>query len=79
MDFASLAAQLNAGTVLPELIVIATLLLVVVGDLIVGRTASSRWTPYVSLAGLLLRWSLFSINGTRPVQFRFSAVLMMTT
>lgn len=53
MDLASLAAQLNAGTILPESIVILTLLLVVVGDLIVGRTASSRWTPYLSIAGLL--------------------------
>jgi len=53
MDFASLAAQLNAGTILPEGIVIITLLLVVVGDLIVGRTVSSRWTPYIAIAGLL--------------------------
>lgn len=53
MDFASLVAQLNTGTILPELIVTATLLIVVVGDLIVGRSASSSWTPYVSIAGLL--------------------------
>ncbi|MCL6436035.1 MAG: NAD(P)H-quinone oxidoreductase subunit N [Leptolyngbyaceae cyanobacterium HOT.MB2.61] len=53
MDFASLAAQLNTEVILPELIVTATLLLVVVGDLIVGRAASSKWTPYVSIAGLL--------------------------
>ncbi len=53
MDFASLAAQLNTGIILPELIVTATLLLVLVGDLIVGRTASSRWVPYVAIAGLL--------------------------
>ncbi|MGA7934791.1 MAG: NAD(P)H-quinone oxidoreductase subunit N [Kovacikia sp.] len=53
MDFATLAAQLNTGTILPELIVTATLLLVVVGDLIVGRLASSRWTPYLAIAGLL--------------------------
>ncbi|OLP19240.1 NAD(P)H-quinone oxidoreductase subunit 2 [Leptolyngbya sp. 'hensonii'] len=53
MDFASLAAQLNAGTILPEGIVIITLLVVLVGDLIVGRT-SSRWTPYVTIAGLVL-------------------------
>jgi NAD(P)H-quinone oxidoreductase subunit 2 len=53
MDFASLAAQLNTGTILPELIVTATLLIVVCGDLIVGRTASSRWTPYLAIAGLL--------------------------
>jgi NAD(P)H-quinone oxidoreductase subunit 2 len=54
MDFASLAAQLNTGAILPELIVTATLLLVVVGDLIVGRTASSKWTPYLSVVGLLI-------------------------
>ncbi|MBW4581844.1 MAG: NAD(P)H-quinone oxidoreductase subunit N [Tildeniella nuda ZEHNDER 1965/U140] len=53
MDFATLAAQLNTGTILPEGIVITTLLIVIVGDLIVGRTASARWTPYVSIAGLL--------------------------
>ncbi len=53
MDFASLAAQLNTGTIIPELIVTATLLIVIVGDLIVGRIASSRWTPYVAITGLL--------------------------
>ncbi|HIK55415.1 MAG TPA: NAD(P)H-quinone oxidoreductase subunit N [Synechococcales cyanobacterium M55_K2018_004] len=52
MDFATLAAQLNAGTILPEGIVITTLLVVLVGDLIVGRS-SNRWTPYVAIAGLL--------------------------
>jgi len=34
MDFANLAAQLNAGTILPEVII--TLLVVLVADLIVG-------------------------------------------
>jgi NAD(P)H-quinone oxidoreductase subunit 2 len=52
MDFANLAAQLNAGTILPEGIVILTLLLVLIADLIVGRS-SSRWTPYFAIAGLL--------------------------
>ncbi len=52
MDFATLASQLNAGAILPEGIVIATLLLVVVIDLIVGRSAS-RWLPYLAIAGLL--------------------------
>jgi len=52
MDFATLAAQLNAGTILPEGIVILTLLVVLVGDLIVGRS-SSGWTPYAAVAGLL--------------------------
>jgi len=53
MDFSSLAAQLNAGAILPELIVTVTLLLVVVVDLIVGRVASSKTMPYVAIAGLL--------------------------
>jgi NAD(P)H-quinone oxidoreductase subunit 2 len=52
MDFASLVAQLNAGTIWPEGIVIITLLAVLTGDLIVGRS-SSAWTPYVAIAGLL--------------------------
>lgn len=52
MDLASLAAQLNAGTILPEGIIIITLLVVLTGDLIVGRS-SSAWTPYVAIAGLL--------------------------
>ncbi len=52
MDFANLTAQLNVGTIVPEGIVIVTLLVVLVGDLIVGRS-SSRWTPYVAIAGLL--------------------------
>ncbi|MBM0741638.1 NAD(P)H-quinone oxidoreductase subunit N [Phormidium sp. CLA17] len=71
MDFASLAAQLNTGVILPELIVIITLLVVIVGDLIVGRTASSQWTPYLAIAGLLsavgalyLQWDI-----TNPISF----------
>jgi NAD(P)H-quinone oxidoreductase subunit 2 len=52
MDFSNLAAQLNAGVILPEGIVIVTLLLVLLGDLIGGRS-SSRWTPYAAIAGLL--------------------------
>jgi NAD(P)H-quinone oxidoreductase subunit 2 len=52
MDFSTLAAQLNTGTVLPELIVIATIMMVLVGDIIVGRSASAKWTPYVAIAGL---------------------------
>lgn len=52
MDFATLASQLNAGTVLPEGIVVITLLLVLIGDLISGRSSAS-WTPYAAIAGLL--------------------------
>ena len=53
MSFAELAAQLNAGTILPEGIVIITLITVLMVDLIVGRT-SSRWTPYIAIGGLLV-------------------------
>ena len=53
MDFSSnIASQLHAGTILPEGIVIITLMVVLVGDLIVGRN-SARWLPYVAIAGLL--------------------------
>ena len=52
MDFANLVAQLNAGTILPESIVIVTLLGVLIVDLILGRT-SSRWIAYLAIAGLL--------------------------
>ena len=54
MDFSSnIAAQLNAGIILPEGIVIITLMVILVGDLIFGRN-SARWLPYVAIAGLLI-------------------------
>jgi NAD(P)H-quinone oxidoreductase subunit 2 len=52
MDFANLAAQLNAGIILPEGIVIITLILVLVIDLIAGRSAANG-LPYVAIGGLL--------------------------
>ena len=53
MDFSSnVASQLNAGAILPEGIVIITLMLVLIIDLILGRS-SARWLPYVALAGLI--------------------------
>jgi NAD(P)H-quinone oxidoreductase subunit 2 len=52
MDFANLSSQLNAGTILPEGIVIITLIGVLIVDLILGRT-SSRWIGYVAITGLL--------------------------
>lgn len=53
MDFSSsIAAQLNAGTILPEGIVTVTLIFILVGDLIAGRS-SARWLPYAAIAGLL--------------------------
>jgi len=53
MDFSSnVASQLHAATILPEGIVIVTIMAVLVGDLIFGRS-SSRWLPYLAIAGLL--------------------------
>lgn len=71
MDFSSnIAAQLNAGTIWPEGIVIITLMVVLVWDLIVGRS-SVRSLPYVAIAGLLL--SVFSLylgwDNPNPIGF----------
>ncbi|ADI64199.1 NAD(P)H-quinone oxidoreductase subunit N [Trichormus azollae] len=70
MDFANIASQLNAGTILPEGIVILTLLGVLIVDLILGRT-SSRWIGYLAIAGLFaaivalcLQW-----DATNPIGF----------
>lgn len=91
MDFATLAAQLNAGTILPEGIVIITLLVVLVGDLIVGRS-SSGWTPYVAVAGLLaavaalfLQWdntdtiSFLGGFNSDALSLVFRAIIALTT
>lgn len=51
MDVANIAAQLNAGIILPEGIVIATILAIIVIDLVGGR-GITRWLPYVAIAGL---------------------------
>lgn len=54
MDFASnFSAPLNAGLILPEGIVVITLLVVLIGDLILGRNAA-RGLPYIAIGGLLL-------------------------
>ncbi len=54
MDFATLASQLNAGTILPEGIVIVTIMAVVISDLIIGRSRSTQITPYIAIGGLLV-------------------------
>ena len=71
MDFSSnIATQLNAGTILPEGIITVTLILVLVGDLIVGRS-SARWLPYVAIAGLLaaIVALVFGWNAPDPISF----------
>lgn len=71
MDFSSqIASQLNAVTILPEGIVIITLLLVLIGDLIFGRKSWS-WLPYLAIVGLLA--SVFALytswGATNPESF----------
>ncbi len=91
MDFANLAAQLNAGTIWPEGIVIITLLVVLVGDLIVGRSFS-RWVPYVGIAGLLaaivalyLQWdttnpmSFFGAFNSDDLSIMFRGIIALST
>ncbi|GAB4290496.1 MAG: NAD(P)H-quinone oxidoreductase subunit N [Oscillatoriaceae cyanobacterium] len=51
MDFANPLAALNAGAILPEGIVITTLVVVMLWDLIGGRQAS-RTVPILAIAGL---------------------------
>ena len=70
MDLATLAAQLNAGTILPEGIVIFTLLFVLVWDLIAGR-AAARSIPYIAIAGLFgaIVALYFQWNIANPIGF----------
>lgn len=70
MDFANFTAQLNAGTILPEGIVIFTLVAVLIVDLILGRT-SSRWIGYLAIAGLLAATVAlgFQWDTTNPISF----------
>lgn len=54
MDFSSnIASQLNASVIWPEGIVVITLIVVLLGDLIGGKSFS-RYLPYVAIAGLLV-------------------------
>lgn len=70
MDVANLANQLNAGIILPEGVVVLTLLGILIGDLLVGRS-SARWAPYVAIAGLLGAIGLLVLqwNVADPVSF----------
>ncbi|AFY58777.1 NADH dehydrogenase subunit N [Rivularia sp. PCC 7116] len=70
MDFVNLASQLNAGTIVPEGIVIITFLGVLIVDLILGRS-SSRWIGYLAVAGLLssLVALYFQWDNSNPISF----------
>jgi NAD(P)H-quinone oxidoreductase subunit 2 len=70
LDVVSLSTQLNPGMVLPEGVVITTLIIVLIGDLLLGR-ASVRWTPYAAIVGLLTAVGLLYTqwDNTNPVSF----------
>ncbi|HCQ21310.1 MAG: NAD(P)H-quinone oxidoreductase subunit 2 [Aphanizomenon flos-aquae LD13] len=70
MDFANFASQLNAGTILPEGIVMITLLGVLIVDLILGRT-SARWIGYPAILGLTaaIIALYFQWDTTTPIAF----------
>ncbi|WP_019508441.1 NAD(P)H-quinone oxidoreductase subunit N [Pleurocapsa sp. PCC 7319] len=71
MDFSSnVASQLHAGTILPEGIVILTLMIILVIDLIVGRS-SSRWLPYLAIAGLLISIVALILGWDNPEAIAF--------
>lgn len=91
MDLANLAAQLNAGTVLPEGIVILTLIAILVWDLIAGRSAA-RTIPYIAIAGLLasvgalfLQWQstnpigFFGEFNSDPLSIVFRGIIALST
>jgi NAD(P)H-quinone oxidoreductase subunit 2 len=65
MDIANLASQLNAGTILPEVLVTLTLLVVIIGEVTFGRK-SATWTPYVAIAGLLASVLLLTLQWDQP-------------
>jgi NAD(P)H-quinone oxidoreductase subunit 2 len=70
MDFNNLVAQLNAGAILPEGIVIITLLVVLVGDLIFGRTAA-RNLSYIAVGGLILSIAALTLQWDNPQPISF--------
>ena len=71
MDFSSnIASQLNAGTILPEGIVIITLISILVGDLIGGRNARI-WLPYGAIIGLFASLISLCINWNNPSTISF--------
>ncbi|HIK46124.1 MAG TPA: NAD(P)H-quinone oxidoreductase subunit N, partial [Leptolyngbyaceae cyanobacterium M65_K2018_010] len=70
MDVASLGAQLNAGIIWPEGILVITILIILIGDLIQGRS-SSVWTPYAAILGSLATVVALAAQwgATNPISF----------
>jgi NAD(P)H-quinone oxidoreductase subunit 2 len=89
MDFNTLVTQLNAGAILPEGIVVITLLTVLIGDLIFGRSAA-RNLSYIAVGGLLgsivalvLQWdnptpvSFIGAFSSDPLSVVFRAIIVL--
>lgn len=71
MDFSStVASQLHAGTILPEGIVILTLMLVLVGDIITGRQGG-RWLSYTAVIGLFGAIAALALQWDTPHAISF--------
>jgi NAD(P)H-quinone oxidoreductase subunit 2 len=71
MDLSNaIATQLNAGAILPEGLVILTLMAVLVIDLIVGRKAAA-WLPYVAIAGLFATVAALVLQWDNPNPLAF--------
>ncbi|MCM1983409.1 NAD(P)H-quinone oxidoreductase subunit N [Lyngbya confervoides] len=70
MDIANLAGQLNAGTILPEGLVTLTLLVVIIGEVALGRK-SAKWTPYAAIAGLLGAVAVLCLQWDQPNPMSF--------
>jgi NAD(P)H-quinone oxidoreductase subunit 2 len=89
MDFNNLVTQLNAGAILPEGIVIITLLSVLVGDLILGRSAARNLSYlavgglFVSIAALVLQWdnpnpgAFFGAFSSDPLSVVFRVIIAL--
>jgi NAD(P)H-quinone oxidoreductase subunit 2 len=89
MDFNNLVTQLNAGAILPEGIVIITLLTVLIGDLILGRSAARNLSYLavgglcLSIAALVLQWdnpnpvSFFGAFSSDPLSVVFRGIIVL--
>lgn len=74
MSFSELVNQLNTGTILPEGIVVLTILGVLVADLILGRSAA-RPIAYLAIAGLVASIGTLFIQWSTPDPIGFMGAI----